>query len=362
MFLERRSAALLVALGSIVNAGGGVAAFSPRLSTNVIASGTGACTMSAGAEIRGRLEAPDRRPLVNGTLVMTPEDSDGLTSSVNATVRPDGSFVFSNVPPGSYLIRALAQTEPGSDSLFALFRVTVRDRDLDGVELQLRPGATISGHLIIESLTLALPDVPGILDSVRVRAPFSEGGAFGDAQTGEPRRDGSFAIRGVMAGAHLLEIDGLAAPWSLKSVTYRGQDITDTGIQADSGQRLEDVTVTVTDVASKVSGTVRDSENRIVPNARVLFVPVPSGLWPPASRRFARRLTDSAGRYSVRGLPAGDYRVAAALELGERDVYRAGVLRAVRDHGVAVTIERDQAHIVDLSVSRLTLPQRVAVR
>ena len=362
MFLESRSAALLVALGSIVNAGGGVAAFSPPLPTNLMASGTGASTMSAGSEIRGRLEAPDRRPLVNGTLVMTPEDSDGSMSSVNATVRPDGSFVFSNVAPGSYLIRALAQTEPGSDSLFALFRVTVRNRDLDGVELQLRPGATISGRLIIDSRALPLPDAPGILASLSVRAPFSEGGAFGDAQTGQPRRDSSFAIRGVMAGAHLLEFDGLAAPWSLKSVSYRGQDITDTGVQADSGQRLEDVTVTVTDVASEISGTVRDSENRGVPNARVLFVPVPTGLWPPASRRFARPLTDSAGRYSVRGLPAGDYRVAAALEVGERDVYRAGVLRAVREQGVAITVERDQARIVDLSVSRLPVPQRVALR
>ena len=314
---------------------------------------------SASAEIRGRLLTPDRRQLSNGTLVMTPEDRDGSATEVNAIMRPDGSFLFSNVPPGSYLIRALARTDRDGRSLFALFRVTVRGRDVDGIELTLLPGAIISGRLMTESRSGSIGDA---VASVRVRAPFDDGSPFGDAQTGGPRRDGSFTIDGVMAGAHLIVVEGLPAPWSLKSVTYRGKDITDVGLQADSGQLLEDVRVTITTSASEVSGTVRDGEKHAVANARVLFVPVPAALWPVAGRRFARSLTDAAGRYSVRGLPAGDYRVAAGLELGDRDVYRGEVLHAVRDQGTAITLEAGASRVVDLVVGRLPLRPRVAAR
>jgi hypothetical protein len=316
-------------------------------------------TRRAGAEIRGTLVTPDRRPLLNATLVMTPEERTGSAPSIDATMRPNGTFVFSDVPPGSYLIRALAQIEPNGAPLFAVFRVTVRGPDVVGITLILLPGATISGTLVVDSGSAPPSET---LARARVRAPFNDGGWFGDALTGTPQRDGSFAIRGVMAGPHLLVVDGLPAPWSVKSVTYRGQDITDTGFQADSGQRFDAVKITITDAANEVSGIVRDGGDRVVAHARVLFVPVPAQLWPTASRRFARSLTDAAGRYSVRGLPAGNYRVAAALELEDRDAYRAEVLRAVREEGVAVTLEETGARVVDLSLTRILLSPRVAVR
>lgn len=326
-----------------------------------------------GVRIRGRLVTADYQQLANGTLVMTPEDSDSSASSINGAMLPDGSFVFSNVPPGSYLIRALAQVQQNENSLFALFRVTVRERDVDGIELVLRPGATIAGRIILDPGSVVRDpgsaddaarsaSLIGALAGLRVRAPFSDGASFGDAQTGEARRDGAFTVQGVMAGAHLLMVDGLPPPWSVKNVTYRGQDITDTGLQADSGQQLSGVSITVTDRATEVSGTVRDGGEQAAAGARVLFVPVPAGLWPLASRRYARAITDAIGHYSVRGLPTGDYRAIAALEIGDRDVYRRDILQAVRDHGVAITLETAQARVVDLSVVQLPLPHRAAAR
>ena len=64
-----------------------------------------------------------------------------------------------------------------------------------------------------------------------MRAPFSDGSSFGDAPTGEILANGSFIIRGLMSGSHIITVEGLPYPWVLKSVTYRGQDITDTGLE-----------------------------------------------------------------------------------------------------------------------------------
>lgn len=390
MCLESRIAALLVALFSIVPSGGGStppgggrpAAPIDLLPTPQISRST------PGVQIRGRLLTPDHEPLANGTVVIAPEDSDGSTSSIDGHLVPDGTFVFSNVPPGTYLIRALAQLRPNEPPLFALFRVTVRGRDVDAIELVLRPGATISGQIFIEPRSWVRPSTgsgrpepadardprsgddtarsTSLMDAlagVRVRAPLTDGGSFDDApQTGHPARDGTFAVEGVMGGTHVLVLEGLPVPWVVKNVTYRGQDITDTGLQADSGQRLADVSITVTDQASEVSGSVRDGEGRVVPDARVLFVPVPAGLWPLASRRYARANTNRSGHYSVRGLPIGEYKAMAALELGDRDMYRRDILGTVRDRGVTVGIENDQARVVDLSVIDLPLQHRVAAR
>ena len=394
MCLESRSAALLVALCSIVTSdgGGSTASARGRPAATIHLSTTSRISQAArsrdlpamrnGAQIRGRLVAPDHQKLTNGALVMTPQDSDGSAASIDGALVPDGSFVFENVPPGTYLIRALAQTTPNALSLFALFRVTVRDSDVDGMALVLRPAATISGQIIIHPRSRARPSTGSgrpelaaghdprsgddaarsasltvALAGVRVRAPFNDDGSFGAARPGEPARDGTFTVDGVMGGAHLLVLEGLPIPWCVKNVSYRGQDITDTGLQADSGQRLTDVSITVTDQASEVSGTVRDGDGRAVPGARVLFVPVPAGLWPVASRRYARTIADTSGRYVVRGLPAGDYKVTAALELADRDLYRRDILRAVRDQGLAISLAAEQISIVDLSLIQLRLQQ-----
>ena len=390
MCLESRIAALLVALFSVVPGGGDSTPPgdgrptapidllpTPQISHDPRSTG--------GVQIRGRLLTPDHEPLANGTVVIAPEDSDGSTSSIDGHLAPNGTFVFSNVPPGTYLIRALAQLRPNEPALFALFRVTVRGSAVDAIELVLRPGATISGQIIIEPGSSVGPSTGSgrpepaegrnprsgdntargtslmdALPGVRVRAPSSDGGSFDDApQTGHPARDGTFAVEGVIAGTHVLVLEGLPIPWVVKNVTYRGQDITDTGLQADSGQRLGDVSITVTDRASEVSGTVRDGEGRVVPDARVLFVPVPAGLWPLASRRYARAIADRSGHYSVRGLPAGDYKVTAALEIADRDLYRRDILRDVRDLGHAFSLQNDQARVVDLSVTHLPLQHRV---
>ncbi len=54
------------------------------------------------------------------------------------------------------------------------------------------------------------------------------------------RRPGSgvFTIRGVMGGRHGITLEGLPDGWVLKSVTWRGRDITDDGIDAASRRTL----------------------------------------------------------------------------------------------------------------------------
>ena len=374
MCLEGRPPALLVALASIVMSacGGGRPApvvrpridspatiSSPNQASSASAASPEVARQTAGARVRGTIATPDRRPLVNGAVIMTPTQDEGPVAALDAMILPDGSFVFSNVPPGIYQIRAMAQTERGGTPLFARFQIAVRATDMDQVNLTLEPGASASGTVNVEAEPGAQPPP---FSTLRVRAPFADGSSFGEALTGDVLRDGSFAIRGVMAGTHLFIIEGLPHPWVLKGVMHRGQDITDSGIEADRLRRFDGVRITITNAASEVSGTVRDKDGRGVAGALVVFVPVPQQFWAPVSRRFGRLRTDASGHYSVRGLPPGDYRAAASLELDDRDAYRPDITRAVGEAGVGVSLEALATRVLDLSLTRIPPLRRASAR
>ena len=54
--------------------------------------------------------------------------------------------------------------------------------------------------------------------------------------------------------------------------------------------------------------------------------------------------------------------MAAALDLDERDVYRAEGLLAVREEGVAIIVGARGNQVVDLSLTRISLQPQVTAR
>lgn len=371
MCLEGRIPALLVALTSVVMSacsgerpalvtGPRAAAFSSPAFPIQIPSApptSGVARQPAGVRVSVTLTAPNGRKLINGAVIMVPDEDRGSNDSPtgDVTILPDGLFTFNNVPPGSYQIRGRAHTDAGRASLFAIYRVIVTDHDLT-VRLVLLPGAQVSGRVSADAVRTARP---ATFVGLRIQAPFADGSSFGDAPTGETLANGSFTIHGVMSGSHVVTVEGLTDPWVLKRVTYRGRDITDTGLEADSGQRLDDVHVTITDVASDVSGTVLDAEGRGVAHAKVLIIPAVPQFRTRVSRRFGRTSTDANGRYRYRGLPAGEYRVVAST-IDEIDVYRRDLLQQFSDAGVILRLDALATRVIDLRLTPIATVRRTS--
>jgi hypothetical protein len=300
------------------------------------------------ATVSGLLRVADGTQLVSAVVTMTPLDGVVVIAMPphDVTITPDGRFGFRNVPAGFYRIRA--RGEAGGPPLVGSLSLQVDGRDIDSAEVTLLPGATVAGAVKVQSSGAA---TPAALRGLRVRAPFSDGTGFGDAVTGDVLPDGSFSISGLMAGSHIVAVEGLSDPWVLKSVTYRGQDVTDSGLEAESRQRLENVMVTITDAASEVSGVVHDAQGHAVPDATVLLVPLPKQFWTRTSRRIGRATTDATGRYRMRGLPEGEYRAVASLWIGGRETYRPPLLQAYSNAGVAVTLGSLETRTLDLPLT-----------
>lgn len=302
------------------------------------------------ATLTGVLATPDESLLMSGFVIMSPVRGEALASvpSDDVEILPDGSFTFRNVAPGEYQIRARAQTDTFKVALFATYRISVDGRDIGNIHMPLRPGATMSGT--VTYLAQQTPR-PLAFTGIRVRAPFWDGSSFGDSLTGDVAPDGSFDIRGVMSGTHYVTVEGLAHPWVIRNISWRGRDITDLPLDVESRQTVDGLRVTLTDLASEVTGTVRDAKGRAVTDALVMALPVSAQFWTRSSRRFGVTRTDDTGRYRLRGLPAGDYRLVASVDLDESELNRREILAQYSAEGLPLGLGDRDTRTLDLALA-----------
>ena len=294
------------------------------------------------ARVDGQLLTYDSRQLLSGAIIMSPLEGDGvpMVPPEEPAIFPDGRFSFGGVVPGRYQIRARGVTDPLGAALFAVFSLEVRGIDVSGIRMTLRPGAILEGTLAVDNKHGTTPPV---LSTIRVRAPFIDGNSFGDALTGTVQTDGTFALRGIMRGSHQLVIDGLEPPWVLKSITHQGTDITDLQLDVAEKEYRRGVRVTITDAGSQVTGRVQNQRKLPIAHAGVLiFAKVPL-FWMRTSRRMRIAYTDEDGRFSVSGLPAGEYVAVTSRSVDESDLGRRERLKALLDVGVLFRLPTDDA-------------------
>jgi hypothetical protein len=293
----------------------------------------------------------------NGTFSLNPSQRSGSIAQVpmRGTIPADGSFNIRNVPPGEYVLQIFAQNpRDETEGEFAAQFITVAGVDIRNLRVQGSPGSRLAGRVIYEGL----PEPPdprerlpaNRLESVEVTTvPIdSDRAALG----GRPARDvvvptqTDFDLRGL-TGPRLVRIDR-ASGWFLKSVFVKGVDVTDTplefGTQAES---LDDVEITVTRRLPEVSGRVSTDRGQSG-SGYVLVFSADRDRWTMASRhvRFAKASRD--GDFAVRGLPPGDYYVAAVDRLLEEigEWQDPAVLEELIPAAVRVSVSEDQHQVV----------------
>jgi hypothetical protein len=89
-----------------------------------------------------------------------------------------------------------------------------------------------------------------------------------------------------------------------------GRNHVDTPLEVAAGVETTGVQLVVGNNGATVTGTVVTRDGIPAPDSTVIVFPPESGRWTIGSRFTKAVRPDNAGRFSVRGLPAGSYRVA----------------------------------------------------
>ena len=300
------------------------------------------------SHVSGLLKTADKRALISGAVVLVPRDGAAVqpVPSEDVDIRPDGRFRFRNVPPGQYQLRARAAIDPAQVLQFGSYAVSVKaGEDLPDLVVDLAPGAVIYGQ--VEWIGKG-GGSPAARRGLRVRAPFADGTSFGDVLTGDVAPNGTFRLRGVMTGSHFFVIEGLPEPWALTGVRVRGRDTQLHPIDVHEGEQLQNVQLIVTTSVTDVSGTVTDGSGRPAADALILVAPPGSTAWARGDPRFQATRADIGGRYRVRGLPPGVYRVAAMIAMDELAAWQPEWLRRIDAHGKPVSLAAAAPQTLDV--------------
>jgi hypothetical protein len=221
--------------------------------------------------------------------------------------KADGSFEIAYVVPGSYLL--LAYWVDGSKVYSSQEKVDVVESDVEGMTLTLGAGATISGRIRWEGK----PSLKRDELQIYLQSTF---GAFFGGSSARAQANLQFALTDVNEGEYRVIANGLSEDCYVKEIEYgetRSKDDT-IAVSKGAGSQLE---LTISSRGARVQGVVADSDG--LPAAGVWVVAVPDQARRGNSRLFKSQTTDQYGKYDLRGLAPGSYKIFAwnGIEQGE---------------------------------------------
>lgn len=241
-------------------------------------------------------------------------DSNSRTTMTDST----GKWSFSDLTPGHYLLEARAALKPPtttrpavdeSEGLpnFELYNpiiikrqleVSVADRDLSELVIELSPGASIAGIVADEG-------AGGIVEAVNVTAAVS-GGISASVSSASSARDGTFNLRGLPAGP--LSLDASIPTQSgryVRSMTLAGVDLLREPFNVTVGAQITGAQIQLGADLATLSGKVVRSDGSPAVGAVLLLAIVDRTRW---ARRSAYRSVhcDPDGKFSLL-LPPGQY-------------------------------------------------------
>jgi hypothetical protein len=188
--------------------------------------------------------------------------------------------------------------------------------------LRLRPGLKLSGTIVFEQTSLAPPADLSAIDLQLEASGSSVGLASTSRASVAP--DGTFTFSSIAPWIYTLKATppGAAsgARWILKSAVLNGRDLADSAFEVKPGSDVTGLAITFTDRAAEISGRLVDPSGQPLTRYSIVVFPADRALWLPGSRRIrsARPATD--GSFTVAGLPAGTYAIAAAEDVETADL------------------------------------------
>jgi len=258
-----------------------------------------------------------------------------------------GSFVSPQMPPGDYVILAVAGRS-GPTVSYAAQPVAIAG---DGAELSviLTTGlpARLSGQVVVAKG--ASPQPPGRLtvsgeaaDGEELR--FMPAPDAADPFAGTVRGDGRFSTA-VLPGRRIIRASGLPPGWAVLSITRDGRNLVDREVAFLSGDAVN-VRIVISDRLGTVTGTVATS------GATAVIWSTDRTRWTVGTRAILQATTDQNGRFRIVAVRPGEYFAAAIKSEWSDRLHDPAFLETLTPMAVTLNIGAGDSPLIALTVMR----------
>jgi hypothetical protein len=295
---------------------------------------------------------PADRPMVNFTTYTTHGSSGSGT-----TAGSDGRFVIRNVLPGLYSVGAqLGGPELPADRReleLAYAPVTVAASDVSGLVLTMAKAVSVTGRIVFEGTITPPARSPGYGPMLlRVVLEGSSVRQFDASGSGQVLDDMTFQLNKLF-GRRVLTVLNIPSGWMLKSVTYRGKDVTDVPTDFQPVADPSQLEVLISNRGAVVTGRVLDDSGNPV-RGRVLMVPADRARWLALGQATSVASIAGTGAFVLPPQRPGEYAALAidateALPLSQNAAFFERIVKS----GQRLSLTESDRRTVDLRITKL---------
>jgi protocatechuate 3,4-dioxygenase beta subunit len=298
------------------------------------------------ARITGSAVDSQGRPMMGVVMAMPRGDSMMFNFGPPGQIKPDGTFAISGLAPGNYMLQTNGPGGPDGES--AVTEITIGGDDIDGVRLVASKASIVSGRVVVDAgaaQTLRPSTLRLMLQPVVFDMPMMGGG--GPSVVND---DLTFELK-ARPGKMKIGFAGQPPGWTIRTVRYRGVDVTDTGIEFRPNENVTDLELELTNRVTDLSGVVTNSKGEALKDYSVVIFAQDREKWMPGSRYLRSTRPDQDGRFKLSALPPGEYYVIALDYLDQDAWTEPEYLERVRNRATSVSINEGETKTVDLRIT-----------
>jgi hypothetical protein len=250
------------------------------------------------ATVRGKILGRGNLSMQNGNISLRLRDGFSATPTYGAVFTADGGFEIRNVPPGSYWLQASVMSD--GKPLLSRIPLNIGDQDPEPLSIAMQPASRVSGKVVFENSDGSRPPIGMVL--------MLEGKDTDQGQVSQLSENLTFLVDNLPPAEYWINVTPLPAGYYLRSASAGGQELIEDGVNLNNGGNVDNLVLTVSPKSARLSGTVQHEGNPY-PHASVVLVP--EGSRRRQSRYFRLLVSDAAGKFSLQGVPPGDYKLFA---------------------------------------------------
>ena len=292
--------------------------------------------------VRGRVMADTPQKTLKGTFVSlmsrSAEGSYAISNYGNygGMVQDDsGNFEIRGVPPGPYNV--IAFWNDGRRQMGAKVPIDVSSTNLEDVTVLLGNPLALAGRFRVEG--------GGQFDFTRLGLVLQSTDSSTGSDSARIKPDGTFVIPSVFDGNYRVRVFGFPEEYYVKSAQQGRTEVLLSGLTVSRSQPPSSLEITLSPDGGRVDGRVLHEQNPVA-GAFVVLVPDPPHR--DQDQMYSMKTADSLGRFSLLGLPPGDFKLFAWEPVPGTNYVDPDFFEAFEARGTRVHVEERQPQMVQL--------------